>query len=241
MIKKFKDFEINESFSQSKEYEDLLNSKSKSKSFFIDNLEEVSDLSNAKVLYYKYTVDSEDNLVNVDIEKDESYTIKYVINIKYDMSSEPTNESFFGDLNTISICVQEMIDRCSQELKVSFNKVYTDQNIINFVIHFDDDISTQELYNAYKLWKKFEDKEYREGMEKVFNIYNDYGIELTKYLDEQDSGDYKDIGFVTDDSDIYVIASYNRVRKYFTIDEDEIKATIEWYNSNNDDRMMLGF
>lgn len=149
MIKKFNNFQINESFSQSKEYDDLLKSKSKDKSFFLDNLEEVSDLSNTKISYYNYIVDSKGHMVNVDIDKNDTYVIKYVIVIDYKMQKEYETDNFFkviDDLNTIKISIEEMIDRCEVELKLSLNKVLNDDvHKLGFVIHFDGEISSKDL------------------------------------------------------------------------------------------------
>lgn len=239
MIKKFNDFQINESFSQSKEYNDLLNSKSKSKRFFLDNLEEVSDLSNAKVSYYNYIVDSKGHMVNVDIDEKENYVIKYVIVIDYKMQKEYPTDNFFkviDDLNTIKISIEEMIDRCKGELKMSSNKVLNEVNTgaldkLSFVIHFDGDINSKDLYNTYKDWEKFEDSEYKVGMEELDNIYYGEGIDLSKFINAEDVGDYKEIGFITDDSEIYIIAHYHRSKKVFTIDRDEVRQSINWYNS----------
>jgi hypothetical protein len=252
MIKKFNDFQINESFSQSKEYNDLLNSKSKSKGFFLDNLEEVSDLSNAKVSYYNYIVDSKGHMVNVDIDEKENYVIKYVIVIDYKMQKEYPTDNFFkviDDLNIIKVSIEEMIDRCKGELKLSLNKVLNDVNTLrqnndnklSFVIHFDSDINSKDLYNTYKDWEKFEDSEYKVGMEELDNIYYGEGIDLSKFIDTQDVGDYKDIGFITDDGEIYIIAHYHRSKKVFTIDRDEVRESINWYNSTYDDGEFLNF
>jgi hypothetical protein len=250
MIKKFNNFQINESFSQSKEYDDLLKSKSKDKSFFLDNLEEVSDLSNTKISYYSYIVDSKGHMVNVDIDKNDTYVIKYVIVIDYKMQKEYETDNFFkviDDLNTIKISIEEMIDRCEGELKLSLNKVLNgDAGIavnhkLGFVIHFDGEISSKDLYKTYKNWEKFEDSEYKNGIEELVNMYYGEGIDLFKFLDTQDAGEYKDIGFVTDDGEIYIIAHYNRIKKIFTIDRGEVRESINWYNSTYDDGEFLDF
>lgn len=244
MIKKFNNFQINESFSQSKEYDDLLKSKSKNKSFFLDNLEEVSDLSNTKISYYSYIVDSKGHMVNVDIDQNDTYVIKYVIVIDYKMQKEYATDNFFkviDDLNTIKISIEEMIDRCEGELKLSLNKVLNDDAKLGFVIHFDGEISSKDLYNTYKNWEKFEDSEYKNGIEELVNIYYGEGIDLFKFLDTQDAGEYKDIGFVTDDGEIYIIARYDRIKKIFTIDRGEVRGSINWYNSTYDDGEFLDF
>lgn len=183
-------------------------------------------------------------MVNVDIDKNDTYVIKYVIVIDYKMQKEYETDNFFkviDDLNTIKISIEEMIDRCEGELKLSLNKVLNDDAKLGFVIHFDGEISSKELYNTYKDWEKFEDSEYKNGIEELVNMYYGEGIDLFKFLDTQDTGKYKDIGFVTDDGEIYIIAHYNRIKKIFTIDRGEVRESINWYNSTYDDGEFLDF
>ena len=235
MIKKFNDFQINESFSQSKEYNDFLKSKSKGKEFFLNNLEEVSDLDNTRISYYNYIVDSNGHMINVDVNRKENYIIKYVISIDYKMQKEYKTDNFFNvidDLNIIKLSIEEMIDRCKEEVTLSLNKVLNDDvNKISFIIHFDGKLESKDLYNSYKDWEEFEDKEYKIGIEELVELYKEEGIDLNKFLDTQDAGDYKDIGFVTDDGEIYIIAHYNIEKKKFTIDRDEVRESINWYSS----------
>jgi hypothetical protein len=234
MIKKFNDFQINESFSQSKEYNDFLKSISKSKEFFLSNLEEVSDLDNTRISYYNYIVDSNGHMINIDVDRKESYIIKYVISIDYKMQKEYKTNDFFNvidDLNIIKLSIEEMIDRCKEEVTLSLNKVLNgDVNKISFIIHFDGKLESKDLFNSYKNWEEFEDKEYKIGIEELVELYKKEGIDLNKFLDTQDAGDYKDIGFVTDDGEIYIIAHYNIEKKKFTIDRAEVRESINWYN-----------
>jgi hypothetical protein len=239
MIKKFNDFQINESFSQSKEYNDFLKSISKSKEFFLSNLEEVSDLDNTRISYYNYIVDSNGHMINIDVDRKESYIIKYVISIDYKMQKEYKTNDFFNvidDLNIIKLSIEEMIDRCKEEVTLSLNKVLNDDvNKIIFIIHFDGKLESKDLFNSYKNWEEFEDKEYKIGIEELVELYKKEGIDLNKFLDTQDAGDYKDIGFVTDDGEIYIIAHYNIEKKKFTIDRAEVRESINWYSSVYDD------
>jgi hypothetical protein len=234
MIKKFNDFQINESFSQSKEYNDFLKSISKSKEFFLSNLEEVSDLDNTRISYYNYIVDSNGHMINIDVDRKENYIIKYVISIDYKMQKEYKTDNFFNvidDLNIIKLSIEEMIDRCKEEVTLSLNKVLNDDvNKISFIIHFDGKLESKDLYNSYKDWEEFEDKEYKIGIEELVELYKKEGIDLNKFLDTQDAGDYKDIGFVTDDGEIYIIAHYNIEKKKFTINRAEVRESINWYD-----------
>jgi hypothetical protein len=140
------------------------------------------------------------------------------------------------DLNIIKLSIEEMIDRCKEEVTLSLNKVLNDDvNKISFIIHFDGKLESKDLYNSYKDWEEFEDKEYKIGIEELVELYREEGIDLNKFLDTQDAGDYKDIGFVTDDGEIYIIAHYNIEKKKFTIDRAEVRESINWYSSVYDD------
>jgi hypothetical protein len=178
-------------------------------------------------------------MINVDVDRKENYMIKYVIVIDYKMQKEYKTDNFFNvidDLNIIKLSIEEMIDRCKEEVTLSLNKVLNDDvNKISFIIHFDGKLESKDLYNSYKDWEEFEDKEYKIGIEELVELYKEEGIDLNKFLDTQDAGDYKDIGFVTDDGEIYIIAHYNIEKKKFTIDRAEVRESINWYSSVYDD------
>lgn len=235
-LRKFKDFEIiKESFSQSKEYVDLLKSKAKDESFFTDNLSEVSDLrGKVKIDYYRYLIDQNGHMINVDVDKENKYKINYIISIKYFTKEEYDTNQFskvIDDLNTIKISVEEMIDRCKEEVDLSLNRVLNDKDNISYIIHFQENIDIEDVLNSYNDWVNFEDEEYRKGMEELDNMYYGEGIELSKFLDTNHTESTIDIGFMADD-DLYFIAQYNRIKKKFKIFYSEIYASMEWYNEN---------
>lgn len=236
-IKKFNNFSlIKESFSQSKEYVDFVKSIAKKRTFFTDNLLEVYDLGNkVNVSYYSYIVDSAGHLINVDIDKDDEYKMRYIISIDYLTKEEYNNSNDFfkiiNDLNIIKVSIEELIDRCGEYLHLSLNRVLNEKNKISFIIHFEEDIKNEDLINAYNNWLKFEDEEYREGMRKLDEIYYGESIALSKFLDTNHTPETIDIGFMGDD-EIYVIARYHRKSKQFIIDRSEIAASIEWFEEN---------
>jgi hypothetical protein len=235
-IKDFNTFQkINESFSQSKELEDLLKKRSLDKSFFLDNLMEVSDLSNAKIEYYNYIVDKNGHLINVNVEG-EDHKIKYIISIKYKIiDSNTIGTSYYfkelDDLNLIRTSIEELIDRCSTDKsKLSYNKVLKENKYLTFIIHFEGDMSTKELKDAYEKWVNFSGVEYISGLEDLSEIFNKRGIDLSNFIDIIDDNDYVVIGFIIDD-DVFRIANYNKSTNKFIIDYDEIDQAITLYHA----------
>ena len=236
-IKKFNSFQkLNESFSQSKEYSDVLKKFSKEKTFFFDNLMEVQDLSRVKRMeFYNYIVGSNGHLINTNVE-DEEHVIKYVINIIYERISNSTidmNEFFkeLDDMNLIKTAIEELIDRCSIDLKLSYNKVLNNDNSLSFIIHFEEKMNNTELSNAYLRWSKFNDKEYREGLERLSEIYDGEDINFNKFITIMDEDNLVHVGFIDDDEDIYAVAIYDKEKKKFTIDDEEVDSSIRWYNT----------
>jgi hypothetical protein len=232
-IKKFNNFQkIDESFGQSKEYEDVLKRFSKEKSFFFDNLMEVQDLLKVRrVEFYNYIVDKNGHMINVNVEGEE-HIIKYVINIIYEKNSNSTLDmnDFFkevDDINLIKTAIEELIDRCSVSLKLSYSKVLQHDNSLNFIIHFEEKMNNIELSKAYQKWSKFSDSEYREGLEKLSEIYDRQNIDFNKYMTIMDEGNYIHIGFIDDSEELYGVAIYDKVKKEFSINEDELKSSIE--------------
>lgn len=235
-LKKFNDFIINESFSQSKEYVDFVKSIAKKRTFFTDNLLEVYDLGNkVNVSYYSYIIDSAGHLINVDIDKDDKYKMRYIISIDYLTKEEYNNSNEFfkiiDDLNIIKISIEELIERCGEYLHLSLNRVLNEKNKISFIIHFEEDIKNEDLINAYNNWLEFEDEEYKEGMRELYEIYHDEEIDIAKFIDTNHTPETIDIGFMADD-DIFVIARYYRKSKQFIIDKSELYNSIEWVIEN---------
>lgn len=235
-LRKFKDFEvIKESFSQSKEYGDLLKSKAKDESFFTDNLSEIFDLGGkVKIDYYRYLIDQNGHMVNANVDKEDKYKIDHIVSIKYFKKDEYDIKQFLKvieDLNTINISVEEMIDRCKEEVNLGLHKVLNGKDSISYIIHFQENIDIEDVLNSYNDWINFEDEEYRKGMEELDDMYYSEGIELSKFLDTNHTQSTIDIGFMADD-DLYIIAQYNRLEKKFKIFHSEVYESIEWYDEN---------
>jgi len=234
-IKKFNNFEkLNESFSQSKEYIDILKKFSKEKSFFFDNLMEVQDLPRVRRMEFNnYIVDLKGYMINANIE-DEEHIIKYYINIIYERISNSTIDmnNFFkelDDMNLIKTSIEELIDRCSIDLKLSYNKVLNNDNYLNFIIHFEEKMNNVELLNAYQKWLKFNDKEYIEGLEKLSEIYDIEDVNFDKFMTVTDKGNYIHIGFINDEEELYDVATYDKEERKFTINSEEVYSSIRWY------------
>lgn len=239
MIKNFNEFSINENFSNSKDYEELLKLASKNRSFFFDNLEEVGDLGSdkVKIRYHKSITDSNGFLAQS--TDSDSYFINYMITILYTYKNEYKNADDFykiiDDINTIKICTEEMIDRCSEQLKLTENSVISSESkSFAFVIKFSQEISKELVVNAYNSYRKSGDKEYIAGLKKLEDIYSEHDVDLYQYFDTQEVDDYIDIGFVTED-EIYVIGRYDRNKKRFTIIESGIADSLDYLNNYDEE------
>jgi hypothetical protein len=143
------------------------------------------------------------------------------------------NEFFkeLDDMNLIKTAIEELIDRCSIDLKLSYNKVLNNDNSLSFIIHFEEKMNNTELSNAYLRWSKFNDKEYREGLERLSEIYDGEDINFNKFITIMDEDNLVHVGFIDDDEDIYAVAIYDKEKKKFTIDDEEVDSSIRWYNT----------
>lgn len=131
-----------------------------------------------------------------------------------------------------------MIDRCSEQLKLTENSVISSEFLKSksfaFVIKFSQEISKELVVNAYNSYKKSDDKEYIAGLKKLEDIYNEHDVDLYQYFDTQEVDDYIDIGFVTED-EIYVIGRYDRNKKRFTIIESGISDSLYYLNNYDEE------
>jgi len=145
-------------------------------------------------------------------------------------------DKILDNLNTIKISVEEMIDRVESEgLKIENNEYWLDKTtghervIHTFSISFiSNEISTEELKNIFDIYNTSQDKEYLDGLKRLRQIYKEDNIDFDRYMDTVDDEDYIQIG-VFFDEELYVVASYNKTTKQFTIDEDEIFHSIDDY------------
>ena len=237
-LKKYNDF-IKESFGTSKEYQDLLTSKSIDLELFNDSLFDVKQF--AKVNNFRYLVDTQGHAVNTEVDGNEKYRLLYTCQIQY--SLVPGKNDFnkvLDNLNTIKISVEEMIDRVESEgVKLDRNVYDVDKTtghervIHTFTISFiSDEISTKELKDTFDIYKTSQDKEYLDGLKQLRNIYREEGIDFDRYMDTTDMDEYIQIGVFMGE-DLYGVASYNTETKQFSIDDDEIVSSVNAYREDN--------
>ena len=243
-LKKYNDF-IKESFGTSKEYQDLLTSKSIDLELFNDSLFDVKEFASARS--YRYLVDSKGKAVNAEIDDNETYRILYSCLIQYNIKSGKNDfNKVIDNLNTINISIDEMTSRAeSKGLKVKDNNyivtslavghpesVDRTKESINHKFHItflSNEINTKELKDAYNQYISTKDKEYLEGLEKLRGIYRKEGIDFDKYMDTNDDDEeYIQVGVFMGD-DLYGVAFYNTKTKQFTIDENEISDSVSAY------------
>lgn len=231
-LKRYNDF-INESFGTSQEYANFLTSKAIPSDIFNDSLFDVKTF--ARVNNYRYLVDSKGHAVNTDVDDNEKYKILYTCQIQY--SLVPGRNDFnkvLDNLNTIKISLDEMIDRVESEgLKLESNEYLLDKTtghervIHTFSISFlGEEISTEELKKSYTDYTNFQDKEYLEGLKRLRQIYREDNIDFDRYMDTTEDEDHIMVGVFIDE-DLYVVGTYNRNTKRFTIDQEEIANSID--------------
>jgi len=237
-LKKYNDF-IKESFGTSQQYSDFLKSKAISTDIFNDSLFDVKQF--ARVNNFRYLVDTKGHAVNTEVDDNEKYRLLYTCQIQY--SLVPGKNDFnkvLDNLNTIKISIDEMIDRVEEEgLKLEKSEYDVDKTtghervIHTFSISFiSNEISTEELKDTFNTYKSSQDKEYLDGLKRLRQIYREEGIDFDRYMDTTDMDEYIQVGMFIGE-DLYGVASYNTENKQFTIDEDEIVASVNAYREDN--------
>ena len=237
-LKKYNDF-IKESFGTSQQYSDFIKSKAISTDIFNDSLFDVKQF--ARVNNYRYVVDTKGHAVNTEVDDNEKYRLLYTCQIQYSLI--PGKNDFnkvLDNLNTIKISVDEMIDRVeAEELKLEKNEYWLDKTtghervIHTFSISFiSNEISTEELKDTFNTYNTTQDKEYLVGLKRLRDIYREEGIDFDRYMDTTDDDEYTLVGVFIGE-DLYGVASYNTQTKRFTIDEDEIVASVDAYREDN--------
>lgn len=244
-LRNWKQFILKESFGLSPEMYKFIQSKSIDWSEFTDSLIPVTDIKEATVKKYTHIVDQNGHIINVELEEDKEYRLNYGISITHLSSKSGSIEQFnkiLESLNTITISIQEMIDRVkSSGLKINKNTFKTD--IIEwtgtteiqhrFEIEFLSDLidmkELKKFYDEYLEKNKFT-PEFNKGIKELTERYKRENINLMQFLDTATPDEFDTImvGFITED-DIYGIADYNIKTKKFTIDEAEVEASIDWY------------
>ena len=98
-LKKYNDF-IKESFGTSQQYANFLTSKAISTDIFNDSLFDVKQF--AKVINFRYLVDTKGHAVNTEVDDNEKYRLLYTCQIQYSLI--PGKNDFnkvLDNLNTI--------------------------------------------------------------------------------------------------------------------------------------------
>jgi hypothetical protein len=244
-IRKYNHFIIKESFSKSIEYTDLVNKISIDKSFFLDNLNEISDIYNADVKFYKYISNKKGHMLNTELEEGETYLIKYVIIITYPISNRGQDINYeewskkLDNLNTIKLCIDEMIDRCSEKVKLSHNNTTigsstnSDSRLVH-IIHFDSDpLEVSDIKKAFDAWNSDKGPEFEKMMDKLRGIYKSRNIDFDMYMDTSDADDYILIGVFPPDEELYGVAEFNKSTKKWNIDMTEVTSSFRGFDEQD--------
>jgi hypothetical protein len=238
-LKKYNDF-IKESFGTSQQYSDFLKSKAIPTDIFNDSLFDVKQF--ARVSNYRYLVDTKGHAVNTEVDDNEKYRLLYTCQIQYSLVPGKNKfDKILDNLNTIKISIDEMIDRVEEEgLKLEKSEYDIDKTtghervVHTFSISFiSSEISTEELKYVFNSYNTTKDKEYLEGLKRLRDIYREEGIDFDRYMDtNEDDEEYIQVGVFIGE-DLYGVASYNTQTKRFTIDDDEIVASVNAYREDN--------
>lgn len=237
-LKKYNNFLIKESFSTSNEYYDFVRNNNIEKKFFFDSLLEVTDIPGIKTNFYTSVIDSKGKLLNDIVEPSETYRMHYTIMIEYwflipDKHNFGKFSNQLDHLNTIKNSIEEMVDRVGDRVKLDKNEV-TSTGKLTFVIGFTSDIiDNSELYRYYNNWESYTGPEYIKGILRLEEMYNNAdryvpgcpSINLYDYIDNDDNDNLIMIGFFTGD-ELYVIASFNKETKRFTIVREEVISSL---------------
>ena len=92
------------------------------------------------------------------------------------------------------------------------------------------------MKDTFNTYNTTQDKEYLVGLKRLRDIYREAGIDFDRYMDTTDMDEYIQVGmFIGEDlyGYFYGVASYNTQTKRFTIDEDEIVASVDAYREDN--------
>lgn len=247
-IKRYRDFSLNESFGLSKELWGYISKNSLDTSELHDSLIELEDNRNINIQITRHIIDKEGHIIGINLDENQEYRVKYDLRIDYNLPSNGKIDKFYEiqeQLNSISMCIQEMIDRVSDRVilkrdnfKISESTIGQKEVVYNFVLEFlSEPINIEVLnkyYQEYKSRSTHFSPEFNDGIKKLTDHYrNKERIDLLKFLDtsEPENFDYIIVGFMTED-DIYGIADYDKQTKKFSIDWSEVEASIDWYREN---------
>lgn len=240
-IKSYSEFSINESFGLSPELYDFIRKNSIDWKDFTDSLIDLNDIKNLTINNTCHVVDEKGHIVNIDLDEKSNYSFNYDIRISYYVDKRGKLEQFYKtqeNLNTISICLQEMIDRVSDKTKLISNEFKIDyvesyKSVkYYFELQFRSDITNvDELKKSFDNYKKttHHTPEFNKGISELVKYYEERGINLLEHLDTADGPNCIMVGVITDD-DIYGIGEYDTQTKRFTIDWGEVDSSIDYLN-----------
>ena len=243
-IKNWNQFIVNESFAMSTELFQFIKKNAIENSEFTDSLIQVYDIG-AKIHISTHVVNQHGHIINVELEKGDTYKFNHTIRINYITPKSGKLEEFYKiqeNLNTISICIQEMISRVSDKVKLIHNEFETIISMTTghqetnhyFALIFQSDVNSDELKKSYDQYLKTTEHtpEFNKGILELTKYYKERGCELNEYLDTLNEKDLILVGFVTED-EIYPIAVYYKSDKKFVIDWGEVDSAFEaWMEEN---------
>lgn len=240
---KWSEFYVNESFNLSKEFYGFISNNRIDWEEFTDSLYEILDLKGVEISKRVSIVGKDGKEITSEIDVNSTYKIVYSLKICYELINKGNLQDFLESqqgLNTISISIQEMIDRVSDKAKLEQNYFIAKEldlhqgTCIRYIFDLkfqSDEINIQDLqksYNEYKQKTEFT-PEFNKGIDELAKYYSKYNISLGEYLDTMIDTDLILVGFMTDEG-IYGIGQYNKKSKKFTIDWQEVENSIEWWN-----------
>jgi hypothetical protein len=163
--------------------------------------------------------------------------MKYVLVISYTLSKKNENIDYktysiiIEDLGIIKTSIDEMIDRCSEKLKLKHNNTTVSQvssgdYTINNIIHFDsEELDKSIIKKSFDEWMSEKGPEFEKMMARLRGIYKQKGIDFDMYMDTNTIDDYIIIGVFPPDEEIYGVADFNKKTKKWSIDDAEIKRS----------------
>lgn len=236
---------INESFTNSIEYNKLISKLVLDDTFIMDSLEDVKSMSRAKVNLIKYISNSKGHMLGIKFEDDETYVIKYLLTIRYTLSrgrediNYKTYSTIVEDLRIIKMSIDEMIDRCSEKLKLSHNNtvvspISNGDVTIDHIIHFNsEEIDKSMIKKSFDEWSSERGPEFEEMIKKLRKIYDERGIDFDMYMDTNDSDEYILVGVFLPDEELYGVAQFNKLTKEWDIDMAEVTASFRGFDDQD--------
>ena len=245
-IKNWNQFTVNESFALSSELYQFIKSNSIDTSEFTDSLIHITDIPGATVHASTHIVDQKGYIINIELEEGAKYKFNHTIRINYVVPKSGKLEEFFKiqeNLNTISICIQEMLARISDKATLIENEFETLMYMVSgyqetkyylslvFQSEVEDIEKLKKSYNDYLKSTQYT-PEFNKGIKELTGAFDLANIQLQEHIDTLNDEESIHVGFVTED-EIYRIGVYNKRNKTFRIDWVEVEQAIEaWLEAN---------